>query len=329
MDIINKYGPLIATKLKMGLATNLNGNNIVPGINPECEPIQHIYSDCFQSVQKNASLDQHMACLKYCETNLEHFQAICKSFKKLYPNQSNFICHDSFSTETSFHNIYNDIKNFNHQKNYFNSNIQPVSFTITDDNSIGPHYRPDEKKFVINKNNCIYFIPSFMTILLCHECYPGHHYMNSFCKSFPSFEKQDNMALIEGWGFYSERFCPETVENYFAYCCCKCLHIIRAIVDIHYTQLKDWNQEKCIQFILSNWPFSISFNQAKEELNKCIDRPGVQACYVTGERFYDQCLKTYANQFNTLQDYHNQLFIALNSCHNCSTQSIETFFKKN
>jgi uncharacterized protein (DUF885 family) len=326
MDIIKQYGPFIATKLKMGLATNLDCKTVLSSLNPDCESIQYIYSDCFESTQKNASLAQHEKCLQYCIQQLQQFKEICNQFKIQYPNQAKLYCNSQFESVSYLNQLYQSIETFCKEKNYFNSNINPVKFVISSEDMIGPHYRPDVKSFVINKKNCMYFHPSFMTILLCHECLPGHHYMNQHSK-FPLFKENDNIALIEGWGFYAERFCPETIENYYAYSCCKTIHLIRAIIDIHYTQIKDWNKKDALTFITQNWPFSITSEQMENEIKNIDERPGYQICYIIGEKFYDQCFKTYASQFSTCKDYHNTLFQALNTCKDCSTQSITSFFK--
>lgn len=331
MEYIKKFGPLLTTKLKIGLATKENFEGIKIGynncnLNTECEPITHIYEDCFQTTQQNATSTQHKRCLEYCIEELALFKELCKSFTEIYPNDCRLECNGTYQNINICNSLYKKIMDYCKTNNYFNFS-ETVKIKIIDSDEIGPHYRPDEKTFIINKKRCHYFHPSFMNILLCHECDPGHHYMNVMCKKFPSFKNNDNIALIEGWGFYSERFIPESASNYYAYCCSKCLHLIRAITDIHYTQLKDWNKNESIQFIKNNWPFPITDEEILEEIQRINDRPGTQSCYAIGERFFDQCLKTYSNRYNSLIEYHNILLESLNKCNDCTTQNIEKDIK--
>ena len=171
-----------------------------------------------------------------------------------------------------------------------------------------------KKKFKLVDKNYLFAIASII-------------FLSPYFRSSSSWITNDNIALIEGWGFYAERFCPETIENYYAYSCCKTIHLIRAIIDIHYTQIKDWNKKDALNFITQNWPFSITSEQMENEIKNIDERPGYQICYIIGEKFYDQCFKTYASQFSTCKDYHNTLLQALNKCKDCSTQSITSFFK--
>lgn len=162
-----------------------------------------------------------------------------------------------------------------------------------------PHYY--DNTFYFSSQLCDSTLKS---VILLHECEPGHHYMNTKLGEMPkTAQGTPNIALIEGWGLYSERFFPSSEANEYAYCTTILIRCCRTVGDIMYNSGR-WTEEQTKEFLEHYFPYK---ERISEEIKRLKGMPGYNVCYLVGEHFFVEMWAKHRKRFENLAEYHRAL----------------------
>ena len=172
--------------------------------------------------------------------------------------------------------------------------------------------------FYIPSNQHMIF-PILETTVCLHEGIPGHHMMYELLgKQFlRASNRSPSDMLIEGWGFYVERFYKPSLRNQVGYQLSKIIRLVRAIADIrfHHQDPKiKFNEQECLDFFEKHWPLTGSYT---EEVERIKENPGFNVIYVIGEMFIEVLyLDTKYLLNNDIKLFHSLLFEVFDECKN-------------
>lgn len=313
---ISLVGPTLYLKLYSGLANDTDITN-------RCNEIYHtsglsvtantILASCncegliptlplSKSLQLCKSAPNDSIFHSYIVNNLNTLKNVYNHLLNLDPSLKQITCptmNKDIITKT-----YNECRKT--VSNFFTLS-QPSSIIYDPSQTVGPHF--DTVQFKIGNKPCTLLHPTLLPIILNHECDPGHHWMFHQLSAFPQLDGNDNMACIEGWGMYCERFYEPTLPHHFGFVCSMILHFLRALCDFN-LQNGIWNTKTVGNVISDNMPFNLDIPQEVGHISKF---PNLQCCYILGYNVFDSCCKKFRNQYPDWKVYHNQIIRAIKS----------------
>jgi hypothetical protein len=197
---------------------------------------------------------------------------------------------------------YNELRN--HVKQYF-ALSSPGKIVYDKNQEVGPHFELADNVGVLKVGNkpCILLHPVLLPFVLLHEGDPGHHLMYNLLQCFPQLNDEDNMACIEGWGMYCERFYPPKPTYHFGFICSMLFHFIRAYCDMGL--VCGVLSKSSVQDLLKTYvPFPI---EVAREIEHYLKHPGMQCCYILGYQMFDTYAKKQRTKFKDWKDFHSDL----------------------
>jgi hypothetical protein len=246
----------------------------------------HVYNQCSLS---NINYDKMLALCKKRIKKAIHL----RNSSNYTPNPS-CLASDSLQRFTqTYDRIRNTVCN-----DYFNNKYSKCKIKQVKKDCEGPYYL--EETFTYSEHFCELLDPCMEEILLLHETDPGHHYMY---KALGNKLPENNVAIIEGWGLYVERYHQKNPKNIYGYNTSILVRCCRAIIDIMYHYLSS-TEEECKAFLSEYYPFPL---QIDREISRVKTMPGYNICYLIGEHFFVYCFNKFSSRYKNLKEYHDEL----------------------